>query len=70
MLYIVTGLPGAGKTTYVKNCMKLNDIVYDLDYIAEAIVLGREKTRNSIYITNGLLKSFICTVARVIVDLK
>ena len=59
MIYIVTGLPGAGKTTYVKNKMKPNDIVYDLDYIAEAIVLGREKTRNSIYITNKLLKPFI-----------
>lgn len=59
MIYIVTGLPGAGKTTYVKNKMKPNDIVYDLDYMAEAIVLGREKTRNSIYITNKLLKPFI-----------
>ena len=59
MIYIVTGLPGAGKTTYVNNRMKANDIVYDLDYIAEAIVLGTEKTRNSIYITNQLLKSFV-----------
>lgn len=59
MIYIVTGLPGAGKTTYVKSRMKANDIVYDLDYISKAIVLGREKTRNSIYITNKLLRTFV-----------
>lgn len=59
MIYIVTGLPGSGKTTYVNNKIRSNDIVYDLDFIAKAIVLGREKTRNSIYITNKLLRSFI-----------
>lgn len=59
MIYIVTGLPGAGKTTYVKNRLRSNDIAYDLDYIAQAIVLGKDKTRSSTYIANQLLKPFL-----------
>lgn len=30
-LYIVTGPPCSGKTTYVKNNLKENDIVFDSD---------------------------------------
>ncbi len=57
-LYIITGLPGAGKTTYVKNKMKSNDLVYDLDYIAKSFTYGY-KTSNSIKITNKILSTFI-----------
>ena len=57
-LYIVTGLPGAGKTTYVQSHMKDSDLVYDLDYIANAISYDKNNqySRN---LANKLLSSFV-----------
>lgn len=41
MVTLVCGLPGSGKTTYVKNNMK-DGLCYDLDYIAWALRLEGE----------------------------
>lgn len=38
MIHVVVGLPGAGKTTYVKGQGKYN-LTYDLDYLAAALSL-------------------------------
>lgn len=40
MIHVVIGLPGAGKTTYVKGKGKYN-LAYDLDYLADALSLDR-----------------------------
>lgn len=56
-LYIVTGIAGAGKTTYVRNNIK-NGIVYDLDYIVNAITYNNPNLA-AIKITNSILKTFI-----------
>ncbi len=36
-VYLVTGAPGSGKTTYVKQVAGENDLVFDLDSINEAL---------------------------------
>lgn len=46
MIRIVTGLPGSGKSTLVKNNMKPGDIVYDLDRIAGALTMKEEEREN------------------------
>ena len=38
-VFIVSGAPGSGKTTYVKNHKKAGDLVIDLDYICAALQL-------------------------------
>lgn len=43
MVTLVCGLPGSGKTTYVKNNIK-DGLCYDLDYIAWALRLEGEHT--------------------------
>lgn len=57
-IYVVTGLPGAGKTTYVQSHMQDNDLVYDLDFMANAISYNKNNfySRN---LANKLLSSFI-----------
>lgn len=57
-LYIITGLPGAGKTTYVMNRKNKNDLVYDLDYIVNAITYSNPNS-SAIYLGNQLLNVFI-----------
>ena len=60
MIYIVTGLPGAGKTTYVKSIMTTHDSIYDLDYMVEAFTLCNGfRSSNAIFIANSLLKPFV-----------
>ena len=39
-VFIVTGPPGAGKTTYCKQNRQPGDIVVDLDYISAALILS------------------------------
>ena len=39
---IVTGPPGAGKTTYAKQNRRPGDIIVDLDYIAAALMLSEK----------------------------
>lgn len=36
-VYVVSGAPASGKTTYVKEHMKKGDLVFDLDYICAAL---------------------------------
>ena len=66
-LYIVTGLPGAGKTTYVQSHMKDSDVVYDLDYIANAISYDKNNyySRN---LANKLLSSFVKEASKLNTD--
>lgn len=42
-IIIVTGPPGAGKTTYAKQNRQPGDIVIDLDYLAAALMLSDQK---------------------------
>lgn len=45
-LYIITGPPCSGKTTYVKQRLKDNDIVFDSDEIARAFTYSKYHTVN------------------------
>lgn len=55
---VVTGLPGAGKTTYVAQRRENNEPVFDLDYMVSAMALGG-KADHLHQVANGLLKEFI-----------
>ena len=46
ILTFVVGMPGSGKSTWVKNHMKGTDIVYDLDRIAGALTMKQEEREN------------------------
>lgn len=62
MIYLVTGLPGSGKTTYVKEHMKDNDCVYDFDYLCAAFSycdIHGERNRNIKEMVNDLLLPLI-----------
>lgn len=53
MIKLVTGLPGSGKTTYVKRHMRANDCAYDVDYLAAAFRCNEaHRYRNQIDIIN------------------
>lgn len=45
-VFIVTGRPCSGKTTYVRNNIKQNDIVFDFDEIARALTYSKWHTVN------------------------
>lgn len=45
-VYLVCGLPGTGKTTWVKQQLGNNGLVYDLDYIAGAFRLKNAKAED------------------------
>lgn len=55
-VYIITGAPGSGKSTYVKKHKKDNDLVVDLDYICAALQLETNVHRNH----DSVLKAAIC----------
>lgn len=55
---VVTGLPGAGKTTWVAQRREDDEPVFDLDYITKALALGG-KAEGIHAIGNGLLKEYI-----------
>lgn len=42
MLYVVTGPPASGKTTWVRKRAKHGDIIIDLDAIAAALTVGSD----------------------------
>ena len=64
MIILVTGLPGTGKTIWVKGHMKPGDIVYDLDRIAGALTYSEEERENNVarYLANDMYDSFRSTV--------
>lgn len=47
MRILIIGLPGTGKTTWVKNNLEQNDLCFDLDWLAAAMVLGSEHERKN-----------------------
>ncbi|MFM1542301.1 hypothetical protein ABGF49_07780 [Helcococcus ovis] len=55
-LYIVTGPPCSGKTTYVKNNLKEKDIVFDSDEIARAFTYSKYHTVNKNGIVTFILR--------------
>lgn len=58
-LYVVTGLPGSGKTTYVEKKIKSDTLVYDADKIIKAIRLDDEVTGASKRVANKMLNTFV-----------
>lgn len=55
-LYIVTGPPCSGKTTYVKEHMSEDDLVFDSDEIARAFTYSKHHTVNKEGIKHFILK--------------
>lgn len=47
MRILIICLPGTGKTTWVKNNLGQNDLCFDLDWLAAAMVLGSEHERKN-----------------------
>lgn len=64
-LIVVTGLPSSGKTTYVKEHMTPKDVVYDLDYLIDAMTYGNNNS-NALRVVNGLLESFVSLSMRLV----
>lgn len=58
MLYVVTGFPGAGKTTWVQNQAQYMDVIYDLDMLANAMCINN-RNANAVSLSNHLLKHFL-----------
>ncbi len=61
MIVLVTGLPGTGKSRWVKQNMKPGDIVYDLDRLAGALTYSEEERENKAarYLANEMYDSFL-----------
>ena len=62
MVYMVIGLPGTGKTTYVRHHMTDDTIAYDLDAIAAAFRLSaphEEYNAPARRMANDLLRGFV-----------
>lgn len=63
MITVVCGYPGAGKTTYVKEHKKYNDVMLDLDIIYNAITSNKMyeeiRPKNIINYINDLIKATI-----------
>lgn len=47
MRILIIGLPGTGKTTWVKKNLEQSDLCFDLDWLAAAMVLGAEHERKN-----------------------
>ena len=45
MKYLIFGSPGAGKTTYVKNNKRWDDIVLDIDYLYHCLTFNKLKEK-------------------------
>ena len=59
---LVVGLSGAGKTTAVKQWIKKDALVYDLDYIAAALRLSEPKKDDNV--ANAMVRSFAVNVGK------
>lgn len=61
MVYLVCGLPGSGKTTWVQKRLKPNDIVYDMDAVAGALTYKVQERDNPAarYIANEIYFTFV-----------
>lgn len=61
MVYLVCGLPGSGKTTWVQKRLKPNDIVYDMDAVAGALTYKVQDRDNPAarYIANEVYFTFV-----------
>jgi len=63
LIICVIGLPGSGKTTYVKKTKEENDLVYDFDYLVDAFsycgIHAEERPESAKWIANSLLESLI-----------
>lgn len=55
---VVTGLPGAGKTTWVSERREDDEPVFDLDYMVQAMALGG-RAAGLFVIANRMLKDYI-----------
>lgn len=58
---VVTGLPGCGKTTYVKNHRLPDEPVYDLDLLVDAMLMSQGRGGCAVSIANAILPEFINT---------
>lgn len=58
MRILIIGLPGTGKTTWVKNNLEQNDLCFDLDWLAAAMVLGEEHERKN-WIAKRVVNNFL-----------
>lgn len=58
MRILIIGLPGTGKTTWVKNNLGQNDLCFDLDWLAAAMVLGEEHERKN-WIAKRVVNKFL-----------
>lgn len=56
---VVTGLPGCGKTTYVRNHRLIDEPVYDLDLLVDAMLMGQGKRDYAVSIANAMLEEFV-----------
>ena len=56
---VVTGLPGCGKTTYVKNHRLPDEPVYDLDLLVDAMLMSQGRGGYAVSIANAILPEFI-----------
>lgn len=63
MITVVCGYPGSGKTTYVKEHKKYNDVILDLDLIYKAITDNKMyeeiRPKNIINYINDLIRATI-----------
>ncbi len=58
---VVTGLPGCGKTTYVKAHRLPDEPVYDLDLLVDAMLMSQGRGGHAVSIANTILPEFVNT---------
>lgn len=58
MVTLVIGLPGSGKTEYVRDHLGIDGIAYDMDYIAKALRLGTMINPDSRFVANAISHGF------------
>ena len=61
-VYLITGAPCSGKSTFVKQHMQNGDLIFDFDEIAKALTFG--KPHNS----NPLIKDYVIDIRNLILN--